>query len=380
MLAVLNAQLISVAESYRGAGVSNYSLNLLRSLGELAQERATGHRFVAFVNAPGLAIPGVELQHSRLPLHHPLARIAWEQCALPLHAWRRHADLVHGLVNVIPLAARAPGIVTVHDLAFVRTPETLPPAKRAYLTRLCRASMEKAAAIIAVSRQTADDLMALWGVDSRKITVIHNGVADDFTAGEVAAVEEFRRRAGLPERYLFYLGTLEPRKNLELLVSAFARWRRETRPEHRQVKLVLGGGKGWYFERIFTQVKELELMGEVLFPGFIPRVDLPDWYRAAEGFIYPSRFEGFGLPVLEAMACGAPVVCSNAPSLVEVAGDAAIIIPAVDEAALRHALHLLMDQPGLTAELRQRGQDRAAGFSWRKTAQETLAVYEKIVG
>ncbi len=378
--AAINAQLISAAESYRGAGVSNYSLNLLYGLGELAVSGATTHRFTAFVNAPELAIPGVELQRSRLPLHHPLARIAWEQCALPLHARRVNADLVHGLVNVIPLAARTPRIVTVHDLAFVRTPETLPPARRAYLSRLCHASVGQAAAVIAVSHQTANDLMAFWGIHSRKITVIHNGVADDFTPGEATAVEEFRRRAGLPERYLFYLGTLEPRKNLELLVNAFARWRRETRPEHRQVKLVLGGGKGWYYQRIFAQVRELGLADEVVFAGFIPRADLPNWYRAAEGFVYPSRFEGFGLPVVEAMACGVPVVCGDAPGLVEVAGDAAIFFPVQDETALTHALHLLMGQAGLIAGLRRRGLDRAAGFSWRRAAQETLAVYEEVAG
>lgn len=371
----LNAQLISTSESYRGAGVSNYSLNLLRSLGEQSAQGSAQHAFTAFVNARDLAIPGVALATTRLPLHNPLTRIAWEQSVLPILLQRMHADLVHGLVNVLPLAARLPGVVTVHDLAFLHTPDRLPALKAAYLARLCKASVERAAAVIAVSQQTADDLVRWFGTPANKITVVHNGVADDFTPAPARAVEAFRIHAGLPERYLLYLGTLEPRKNLDLLISAFASWRTEAGPEHRTIKLILAGAKGWFYEDIFQKVAALGLQQSILFPGFVPRADLPNWYRAAEGFVYPSLFEGFGLPVLEAMACGAPVLCSDIASLREVAGDAALIFPAHDQAALVNSLHLLIDQADLRADLRRRGLLRAAGFSWRRAAIQTLAIY-----
>ena len=373
----LNAQLISTSESYRGAGVSNYSVNLLRSLGEQSTLGSTQHAFSAFVNARDLAIPDVTLATTRLPLHNPLARIAWEQSVLPILLQRMRADLVHGLVNVLPLATRLPGVVTVHDLAFLHTPDRLPALKAAYLARLCKASVDRAAAVIAVSQQTADDLMRWFGTPAGKITVVHNGVADDFTPASAETVETFRVQAGLPERYLLSLGTLEPRKNLGLLINAFASWRAGAKPEHRNVKLILAGAKGWFYEEIFQQVDALGLQQSILFPGFVPRADLPNWYRAAEGFVYPSLFEGFGLPVLEAMACGAPVLCSDAASLREVAGDAALIFPAHDQVALVNSLHLLVDQADMRADLRRRGLLRAAGFSWRRAAIQTLAIYNK---
>ena len=186
-------------------------------------------------------------------------------------------------------------------------------------------------------------------------------------------------RKGLPERYLLYLGTLEPRKNLELLVGAFARWRRQAPAEEQAVQLVLAGAKGWYYEEIFRRVQKLGLSDAVSFPGFIPGAELPDWYRGAEGFIYPSLMEGFGLPLLEAMACGVPVVCSRAPSLLEVVGTAALSVAAHDEEALAHALHLLTGQPALRAALAAQGLARAQLFSWRRCARETLAVYERVL-
>lgn len=374
----LNAQLISTADNYRGAGVSNYSLQLLTALGEVAQPGALSHRFTAFVNAADLTIAGVDLVATRLPLVRPPLRIAWEQLLLPWELRRVHADLVHGLVNVLPLLGSTPGIVTVHDLSFVRTPERLPAFKRAYLTQLCRASVAAAAQVIAVSQQTADDLMHAFGTPAAKITVIHNGVASDFSPGNPAASAAFRAAHDLPERYLLYLGTLEPRKNLELLVRAFGRWRQQASADDRALKLVLAGAKGWHYATIFQRVAELGLEDAVIFPGFVPRAELPDWYRGAEAFVYPSIFEGFGLPVLEAMACGAPVICSQAASLLEVAGDAALTFPANDEEALTTALHQVLTEPALRADLRGRGVARARRFSWQRTAQATLALYDHL--
>ncbi len=377
MHVALNAQLLSTQESYRGAGVSNYSRHLLTAMGAIAQEDPA-LQLSAFVNGAELRIAGVRMIRSGLPLQQPLARIAWEQSLFPLALRREKADLVHGLVNVLPLVTTVLGIVTVHDLSFVRMPEKLPPAKRWYLTKLCRASVEKAQQVIAVSRQTADDLINFFALPANRISVIHNGVADHFVPQSPATVAAFRQQQQLPERFLLYLGTLEPRKNLPLLIRAYARWRQQASPADRNVTLVLAGGKGWFYEEIFQLVQALDLTEQVHFPGFIPDVELPLWYSAAELFIYPSLFEGFGLPVLEAMACGTPVICSDIASLREVVGDSALTFAAEDERALSALIGEAISQPALRADLRVHGQQQAAKFSWRQAADATCALYRNV--
>lgn len=379
MKIAVNAHLLSDQASYRGAGVSNYSAELLKALGALATAQPLTPpqplELTAYLHAVGFDAPGVHLVRSQLPLENPLARIGWEQTLLPLYLRQQRADLVHGLVNVLPLATCCPGVVTVHDLAFVRTPETLPPLKRAYLTALCRASVARAAQVIAVSGQTAADLQRYFGTPASRITVVHNGVAGRFAPRTEVELQAFRERSSAPTRFLLYLGTLEPRKNLDLLLRAFARWRQTGDAANRDVKLVLAGARGWFYDEIFRRVEALGLAECVHFPGFVPGEVLPDWYAAAEAFIYPSLFEGFGLPVIEAMACGTPVICSQAPGVAEVAGDAAITFAPHDEDALTAALHLVMSQPALRDALRRRGQVRAALFSWQRCAEQTLEVY-----
>jgi glycosyltransferase involved in cell wall biosynthesis len=383
MRIAVNAHLLSDQATYRGAGVSNYSAELLKALGSLVTERSPSPQhpleLTAYLHAAQFDAPGVRLVRSRLPLENPLARIAWEQTLLPVHLRRQRADLVHGLVNVLPLATRCPGVVTVHDLAFVRTPGALPPLKRAYLTTLCRASVARAAQVIAVSSQTAEDLQHYFGVSNARITVVYNGVAARFAPRLAEDLQAFRQRSGAPERYLLYLGTLEPRKNLDLLLRAFARWRQATDIENREVKLVLAGARGWCYDEVFRDVEALGLAELVQFPGFVPAETLPEWYAAAEAFVYPSLFEGFGLPVIEAMASGTPVICSQAPGVAEVAGAAAITFAPHDEDALVAALHVVMSQPTLRSELRQRGLARAAHFSWRRCADHTLEVYLRVL-
>lgn len=378
MRVAINAQLLSERSSYRGAGVSNYSKHLLQALGTLTDESTLD--LTAYVNAPHFAVNGIEMVRSRLPLHQPLARIAWEQSYFPLALNAQRADLVHGLVNVLPLATHVPGIVTVHDLSFVRVQEKLPAAKRWYLTQLCRASVRKAAHIIAVSRQTADDLMHEFQVPAAKVSVIYNGVSDEFRSQSEMAVVQLRQKYGLPARFLLYLGTLEPRKNLSLLIRAYARWQAEQSFHGKfndDVHLVLAGGKGWFYEEIFQLVQALGLAEWIHFPGFIPTDELPTWYSAAEAFIYPSLFEGFGLPVLEAMACGVPVICSDIPVLQEVAGEGALTFVRTDEDALAHTIDQLLRDQSLRENLVKAGCAQAQKFSWRACAEATLALYHQ---
>ena len=389
MKVVVNAQLLHTGSNYRGAGVSNYCRSLLTALAA----EAGGHQLMAFVNDRDFSCPqgrpGVELRYTRWPAAAPLPRIVWEQTALPAALWTDQADLVHGLVNTLPLVTKSPGVVTVHDLSFVRLPERFPLHKRLYLSNLCRASVNRAKRVIAVSKQTASDVRTEFGVDSRRVEVVYNGVGGQFRPLPAAEVDGFRERMRLPARFLLYVGTLEPRKNLPHLLRSFAAWRAAS-ATGRDVGLVLAGARGWHYQEIFRLVRELGLTSDesgtpseqepvVYFPGFLPEQELCLWYNAASGFVYPSLFEGFGLPVLEAMASGTPVICSDAPSLQEVAGDAALIVPAQDQAALQDAFERLFSEHGVADSLRERGPRQAEKFSWERAAAETIDVYETAV-
>ncbi len=389
MKVVVNAQLLHTGSNYRGAGVSNYCRSLLTALAA----EAGGHQLMVFVNDRDFSCPqgrpGVELRYTRWPAAAPFPRIVWEQTALPAALWTDQADLVHGLVNTLPLVTKAPGVVTVHDLSFIRLPERFPLHKRLYLSNLCRASVNRAKRVIAVSKQTASDLRTEFGVDSRRVEVVYNGVGGQFRPLPAAEVDGFRERMRLPARFLLYVGTLEPRKNLPHLLRSFAAWRAAS-ATGRDVGLVLAGARGWHYQEIFRLVSELGLTSDesgtpseqepvVYFPGFLPEQELCLWYNAASGFVYPSLFEGFGLPVLEAMASGTPVICSDAPSLQEVAGDAALIVPAQDQAALQDAFERLFSEHGVADSLRERGPRQAEQFSWERAAAETIDVYETAV-
>ena len=374
----LNAQLLSLTETYRGAGINGYIHSLLQRLPAAAPDL----RFTAFLNERDFAPPsGLAVQYARGPTGRPPVRIVWEQLLLPRLLRALGIDLLHGLAYATPLASPCPTVVTVHDLTFFRFPETLKPFKRLYLRAATRSATRRAARIIAVSQQTKDDLVQLLQVPLEKVDVVHNGVSEAFHPVAAEEVAAFRQRRGLPPRFILFLGTLEPRKNIVRLLEAFAQWAKTAgRDMGDTVKLVVAGAKGWYFERIFARATELGLTNEVLFPGFLPAPELPWWYRAAECFVYPSLYEGFGLPVLEAMACGTPVITSSASSLPEVAGDAAITVNPYDVAALAAAMGQVMEDAAQREQMRQAGLQQAARFPWSKAVAETAAVYRQALG
>ncbi len=371
----LNAHLLSLTQTYRGAGINGYIYQLLRRLPEM-DAGALPLCYRAFLHDRAFEAPaGLDVQYSRWDTRRPWKRIAWEQTRLA--ALSGSLDLLHGLAFAAPLAARCPTIVTVHDLSFLRFPEAFHRANRAYLTLFTQLSTRRATRVIAVSESTRRDVIALCGVPGERVITIPNGVDEAFHPADAAEIEEFRRNRRLPERFILYLGTLEPRKNLETLIDAYAGLRAA---DKAVPKLVIAGGKGWFFETIFARVAELGLRDEVLFPGYVPGTELPWWYRAAELFAYPSRFEGFGLPVLEAMACGTPVVTTTSSSLPEVAGDAALLVDPDDTTALTAALGRLLTDSQLRTDLRTAGLRQAARFSWMRTAAQTAQVYRDVLG
>ncbi|MGC8779506.1 MAG: glycosyltransferase family 4 protein [Anaerolineae bacterium] len=377
----LNAHLLALGETYRGAGINGYIYHLLRHLPR-GEPTVAGlpAEFVAFLHdARFVAPPGLVVERSRWNTAGPWRRILWEQTRLA--ALARRLDLLHGLAYALPLACACRAVVTVHDLSFLRYPQAFRRLNRAYLSWITRAAVRKACRVIAVSESTRQDVIALYGVPADRVVVVPNGVAEAFRPADRSEVAAFRRRKGLPERFFLFLGTLEPRKNIERLLDAYALFLRDhaARMADRPC-LVIAGAKGWFYEAIFARVQRLNLADRVFFPGFVPAAELPWWYRAADLFIYPSLYEGFGLPVLEAMACGTPVITSNASSLPEVAGDAALLVPPDDADALAGAMARVWHEPALAAALREAGLKQASRFSWQRTARETLAVYRAVLG
>lgn len=373
----INASLLTFAHTYRNAGTSAYIYHLLQQLPALRSE----HQFVVFTNAnrdemaAGRA-PSFSFVGSRLDTERPSRRILWEQTALPVQIERRHLDLIHGTLNVLPVARRVPGVVTIHDVAFLRFPERFLPAKRRYLTYLTRWSARGAKRVIASSENTRRDIVRLLGVPEERVRVIYLGVEDRLRQQvDPDAVERLREAHRLPESFFLYIGTLEPRKNLVRLLDAYGR----ARAAGVTWPLVLAGARGWLYEEIFARVRELRLETHVRFPGYVLYEDLPLWYNAAGAFVYPSLYEGFGLPIAEAMACGCPVLTARNSSLPEVAGDAAILVDGEDVDALSRGLVQLADDTALRAALIERGRRQSAGFTWQRTAAEVLSVYDEVL-
>jgi glycosyltransferase involved in cell wall biosynthesis len=261
--------------------------------------------------------------------------------------------------------------VTIHDLSFLFYPRSFRVVNRLYLRLLTRLSVQRAGRVLAVSASTRRDVIRYYGVPAEKVDVVYNGVDPAFEPLPGDQVAVFRARQGLPDRFILFVGTLEPRKNVARLIRAYAQLPRSRPP------LLLVGGKGWFYEDIFRLVEEMDLSADVHFVGYVPAEDLPLWYNAADLFVYPSLYEGFGLPPLEAMACGTPVVASTSSSLPEVVGDAGLLVDPADTAGLAAALQAGVSDAGVRARLRQAGPERARQFSWQATARETVDSYRR---
>ncbi len=368
-LVAFNAQLASGAASYRRAGISGYIAKLLPQL-----PLDSGLRYAVFLNNASLAAElSLPVYTSRWATAHPLARIWWEQAVLPLELRRRQAQLLHAPAFVGPLLSSCPQVVTIHDLSFIRHPEFFRGGNRFYLQWLTRLTCRRANAVIAVSHFTAQEVTRLLSVPAERVHTIYHGVEPRFRPLPAAEVERFRQQKGLPARFMLYLGTLEPRKNLVALVRAFALF------NEPQTHLVLAGGKGWLYADIFAEVERLGLQDRVHFPGYIPDEELVLWYNAAWVFAYISLYEGFGLPILEALACGLPVLAGNTTSLPEAAGNGALLVSSTDEAEIAAGLRRLWHEMPLREQLRHAGREHAARFSWEQTGQDTAALYHQLL-
>ncbi len=362
--------LLSRAQSYRSGGISRVISHLLA---EYARD-PRGHRFQAFVpEAPrddGLVATNTfELEEVGPELVQPARRIAWEQTRLPRRLAERRPDLLHGMAYALPMAWPGASVVTIYDLSFLLYPRAFNTVNRVYLAATTRAAARRARRVLTISEHTRRDIVRLLNVPEERVEVTYPAAEERFRVLPVDEVEAFRRARGLPDAFIFAVGTLEPRKNLVGLLEAYA-----SLPQPRP-PLYVAGGAGWHVGPIYATVGRLGLGDQVTFLGFVPEDELPLWYNAARLFAFPSLYEGFGLPVLEAMACGTPVITSNAASLPEVGGKAAALVAPRDTAALARALQAIFDDAQVRAEMRAAGRIQATRFSWRAMADLTAAAY-----
>ena len=284
---------------------------------------------------------------------------------------------------VLPPVRRAKPLVTVHDLSFIRYPRCADANLRAYLNKVVPRSVHRADLVLADSQSTKNDLVELLEVEPAKIEVVYPGVEERFRPMvDQARFEQVRRRYSLPSQCILGLGTLQPRKNFTRLIEAFADLRSFDVAQDRfaicDLHLVIAGGKGWLYEEIFATVKRLGLEEKVVFPGFVADEDLPALYNLADLFVFPSLYEGFGIPPLDALACGTPVITSNASSLPEVVGEAGLMVEATDVKALAGAMKRAIEDDALREEMIAKGMKQAKRFTWKKAAAKLLSLYEAL--
>lgn len=363
------------AAVHRRAGLGRYAESLARALAPLLPGE-----LALFYNREAGIEPLAGLEH--LPArtvalgYKPWRMLVWagQLGRVGFNRLLPGATLFHATEHLLLPLRGLPTVLTVHDLIFRHLPEHHKPLNRWYLNATLPLYCRRASHLIAVSEQTKRDLVALYRLPPEQITVIYEAAAPHFVPQPPATVAAIRARYGLPERYVLFVGTLEPRKNLIRLLAAFERLHAEQLTE----ALVIVGKKGWLYEDFFAALERSPARPAVLFPGFVPDADLPAFYSGAQVLAFPSLYEGFGLPLLEAFGCGTPVVCSNVSSLPELAGDAALLVDPTEVEALTVALRRVLTHADLRADLCERGLRRAAEFSWVRAAQETLAVYQRV--
>ncbi|MBM3188064.1 MAG: glycosyltransferase family 4 protein [Chloroflexi bacterium] len=355
-------------------GTENYTRHLVRALLRLG----AAHRFrLYFRSTPPetLFLADERVEHCVIPWPRlwTHTRLAWETL-------RRPPDVLYVLAHVLPLVHPPRCVVTVHDLGYLHYPQAHGRRQRLYLDWATRRDVHVAQRIIADSQATREDLVAHYHVHPDKIVVAYPAGADGLApVRDPLALAAVQARYQTGERYFLYLGSLQPRKNLAMLISVFGELV-EGGALGQDVRLVLAGKPAWLAEGILTQARDPRLAGRVVLPGYVPGEDLAPLLSGALAFVYPSLYEGFGLPVLEAMTCGTPVVCSSSSSLPEVAGDAALLFDPTDREALAQAMSRIQDDQVLREDLIARGLERARRFTWTACAETVLSVLEDVGG
>ncbi len=348
-------------------GIGYYTEHLLHQLLEVGGD----HEIFLLSNRSVKTSRPLSKKLERLGIGFPL-RSVWMQSAAPWSLLRSRPSVAHFTNSIMPLVCPAPAVLTVHDMSLHLYPQYHPLRRR--LTRpLVTASLGRARAVITVSEAARRDILKLVEIPSQRVHVVHEAPAPQFRALKKEDTEAVRQKHELPGRFLLFVGAIEPRKNLVRLIDAFARLRRRGLPHG----LVLVGPHFWGFREVASHIFKLGLEKEVLLPGYWPFELLPALYNLAEAFLFPSLYEGFGLPVVEAMACGLPVLTSRDSAMAEVAGDAALLVDPRDIESIERGIECLLDEEE-SKRRRRLSLLRAAEFSWARAARETLRIYETV--
>ena len=353
-------------------GIGVYTRELLAALA--ARPGAPRYLGMAHRTSPGvgaLADDGVDVEIQRAPLGS-----LWQQLHLPRRLARGDVDLLFSPIFTLPLACPVPGVVTVPDLTVYEVGAHHTLKVRLSIRFFLRRSLRRARRVIVISESTRSDLLDRYPWCAGKTEVIYPGVASRFRPAGVDAVAAIRAAEGAPGGYLLYVGTMEPRKNVDRLLAAWARLRRA---DPAFPPLLIAGAAGWHSDHTRSEIERLAPLG-VRHLGRVDDARLLRLYQGALAFAYPSLYEGFGLPVAEALACGVPTLTSNRSSLPEVAGDAALTVDPGNEEEIAEGLKRLVGDEGWRRELAAKGVERAKGFSWEKAAGETEAVFREVLG
>lgn len=374
------------AAVWQGGGIGRYTRELVRAT--VAQ--GTSFEYVLFYAARGLderrhfladlrrlCAEHCHVRARPIPLSPRRLTQLWQRLRLPLpvEVFTGPLDLLHAPDFVVPPTC-APSIVTVHDLSFLIYPQFSVPSMVRYLSAAVPRAVQRAALVLADSEATRHDLHRLLHTPPEKVAVVYPGVSDAFRPLPLEQCEPVRRRLDLPRNFVLFVSTLSPRKNVVRLVEAFARVTQSG--DWPDLALVLAGQPGWLYEDIFAAIERLQLGERVQVRGFVDDNDLPAMYNLARVYAYPSIYEGFGLPALEALACGTPLVTAQNSSLPEVVGDAAVLVQAEDVSAIAEAIMRLLGDAALRERLRAAGPQQARQFTWTRAAAQLLACYQRV--
>jgi glycosyltransferase involved in cell wall biosynthesis len=358
-------------------GIGSYVRNLVEAMAR--RPEAAAYDFRLYVRAADFgAVPALPDNFSVVQEDSPGYSIA-ELTAFAWRLMRQRLDLFHATHYVIPPLARARAVVTIHDIIHVLYPQFLPNrAALVYARVMIRRALKRADRILTVSYNSKRDLVDYFGISPARVEVVYNGVSPNFRA-DVPREERDRivAKYGLRRPYLLFLGGEKPHKNVRNVIRAFAQARRERALPHA---LVLAGPMPKNRSRVEAVISALELNGNVFRPGIVPEAELPGLFAGAEAFLYPTLYEGFGLPVVEAMACGTPVLTSSTSALQEIAGGYALLVDPMDVDAIARGIVVLATDPARRNELVDLGKRRARDFSWDRAAEQTLRTYAEALG
>jgi glycosyltransferase involved in cell wall biosynthesis len=355
-------------------GNESYAVNLIEALAQIDSVNqytiyvTTGEARERFSNRwPNFKV------RSTLP-HTPLIRIP---LTLSAELRKNPVDVLHVQFTAPPFCP-CPAVVSIHDLSFEHLPQTFNRRSRTQLRLTVRHSARRAARILSLSEHTRRDIVETYGINPQRVTAIPLAAPEHFgPITDNRELQRVRHTYGIDDDYILSVGSIQPRKNLARLIRAYALLRRNCSAD-KLPKLVLVGKCAWLYDETLRALHETNVKDHVVLTGYVPERDLPALYSGALCFVYPSYFEGFGLPPLEAMKCGAAVIVGNRTSLPEVVGDAALAVDPFDVDAIAGAIKRLVDDSALRRELSIKGQQRASEFSWRETACKTLAVYKEV--